>query len=726
MTIVQLELFDLLTANTAQLMGSTGFWASLARLTRERGGGARLLMVADNLEPQAVVDRFDAHAIPRHRLPTELRLYRMQYEEFLLNTLQVTRHMRLYLVVNTTLNEWGLVRLLGSYGIRARPLEGEGIPLPFIRGTVQWNKVIDEAGHHWGMVQSKVQQSGVIHARTLHSLFAQSFPVWGALDITTYTPADARKLLRRKDQSARYDEHSPTTETQQEAQEVRGTVAQMLSEIARIGAALHQVRLSVVAGGASERELEERLEMVRSAAGLDMEEYRVRAQAIGQMFSTSPPGIMEGQLLPSHGLALLAGSAMSYRRRTETAGIFLGVDRNQSPVIVDIFDRRNESYSTVVLGRPGSGKTFFMLLLLLRHLLRGVRLIIIDPQGNIDLSWLGSDLYAKAVLGTTESSINILDITHEEVAQQINSVMAMLSMLQVLDRENRLEVALMDQILMDIYTPLWGRVLPHQVPTLQAVQDRLTLYADDEAVGEDIRAVARQLSFALDQYTQGSRYTLFGQRTTVDFRLDHAVTVFDVSKLPQRGEKHDNLRAALLAILVGNINQSIRRKRSVEDDWTPMLLMVDEMGILMRDAVIASHISAEFKTARARHVGVVLIDQDLHSALGPADDSGLHHGVPMLANRANTFIFNQQSSEFGRIREHFPTLPEAIVQTLPNLGQGSCVAEIGKDLLFLDVIASPFELTALSSKPTDRERMRHLIQQVLAEAQALASQTSNP
>jgi hypothetical protein len=722
MTIVQLELFDLLTANTAQVMGATGFWANLSRLTREHGGGARLLMVADNLKPEEVVERFRRQAIPMTHLPIPLRMYRLQYENFLLNSLQVTRHMRLYLVVNTSLTEAGLARLLGSYGIRARVLEGEGVPLPFIRGTVEWTKVTDEQGYQWGMVQSKPQQGGVIHARTLHSLFAQSFPVWAALDIVTYTPAEARKLLRRKDESARY-ENSPATEAQQEAQEVRHTVAQMLSEIARIGASLHQVRLSVVAGGESERELDERLELVRSSAGLEMEEYRARAQGIRDLFDTTPAGTMTGALLPSHGLALLAGSAMSYRRRTETNGIFLGVDRNQSPVIVDIFDHRNESYSTVVLGRSGSGKTFFILLLMLRHLLRGVRLVIIDPQGNIDLSWLGTELYAKAVLGTTESSINILDITHEELAQQINSVMAMLAMLQVLDRENRLEVGLIDQILMDIYLPLWGRVLPHQVPTLRAVQERLAFSAEDPAVGEDIRAAARRLHFALDQYTGGSRYELFGQPTKVDFRLDHAVTVFDVSKLPQRGEKHDNLRAALLAILVGNINQSIRRKRRVENDWTPMLLLVDEMGILMRDAVIASHISAEFKTARARHVGVVLIDQDLHSALGPADETGLHHGVPMLANRANTFIFNQLSSEFTRIREQFPTLPEAIVQTLPNLGQGSCVAEIGKDLLFLDVIASPLEQTALSSKATDRDRMRRLIEQLIAEHRALASAT---
>jgi hypothetical protein len=93
----------------------------------------------------------------------------------------------------------------------------------------------------------------------------------------------------------------------------------------------------------------------------------------------------------------------------------------------------------------------------------------------------------------------------------------------------------------------------------------------------------------------------------------------------------------------------------------------------------------------------------------------LHHGIPAFANRANTFIFNQSSSELARIREHLPTLPEAMVQLLPTLGQGSCVAEIGKDLLLLDVVAGPFELMALSSKPADRARMQHIIQRLSTE-----------
>ena len=118
---------------------------------------------------------------------------------------------------------------------------------------------------------------------------------------------------------------------------------------------------------------------------------------------------------------------------------------------------------------------------MLRHLLMGVRLIILDPQGNIDFSWMG-EIYHKAIIGTSSASINILDIAHDEMANQISTVIAMLGMLGVVDQMDRLEVAIMDQVLIDIYQPLWGRVSGTQVPTLAAVQNRL----DDIKVDQEL------------------------------------------------------------------------------------------------------------------------------------------------------------------------------------------------------------------------------------------------
>jgi len=63
-------------------------------------------------------------------------------------------------------------------------------------------------------------------------------------------------------------------------------------------------------------------------------------------------------------------------------------------------------------------------------MLLGCRLVIIDPQGNIDLSFLGKDCHL-AHLGTKEASINILDITRDELSDQVASVKNTLKMLGV-------------------------------------------------------------------------------------------------------------------------------------------------------------------------------------------------------------------------------------------------------------------------------------------------------
>ena len=223
-----------------------------------------------------------------------------------------------------------------------------------------------------------------------------------------------------------------------------------------------------------------------------------------------------------------------------------------------------------------------------------------------------------------------------------------------------------------------------------------------------------RLFFALEQYTKGSRADLFGRPTTVDFHLDHAVTVYDVSRLPKSGQD-EKLRAALLSILVADVNQAIRNKRR-EGDQVPILFFVDEMGVLMRDPVIASHVSEEYKTARSRKVGMIVADQDLHSLLGPADEHGLHHGVPILANSATTLIFNQKASELGRVREHFPDLPENMILALPTMAQGSCICQLPNDLLQLSVIPSQFELAVLSSKLEDRQRAKNIMAQIMKEA----------
>jgi hypothetical protein len=347
---------------------------------------------------------------------------------------------------------------------------------------------------------------------------------------------------------------------------------------------------------------------------------------------------------------------------------------------------------------------------MLRHLLMGTRLVIIDPQGNVDLSFLGEDVAHKAVLGTSDATINLLDIAHQELGNQVEYVLAMLRMLGVHANQGW-ERAVLDTALMALYQPVW-KDGDRENPTLPDLHAKLESMAQEHET-QSVRETAGRLAFNLGPYVSGSRADLFGHGTNVDFSLEHPVNVFDVSRLPQQ-EMGGSLRAALLAILVANVNQAIRVRRR-QGDTAPILFFVDEMGILMRDPVIAAYISTEYKTARARLVGMIVADQDLHSLLGPADERGLHHGVPMLANAANTLIFHQKDSERERVETYFPALPSSIVEALPQLSRGTCVAQLPDDLLVVNVIPSRLDRVLLSSRLQDRERAGKIIEEMTQE-----------
>jgi len=559
------------------------------------------------------------------------------------------------------------------------------------------------------MLRSQAIQYGMIYPRSLHRLYQLDFPVWASLNVYTYADKEAQKLLRLKSATARYSPKR-TAEEAAEAGEIDNTIGRLRVEMNRVGGLLHTVRLYVAVGGKDQAELSNRLEIVRSAVPMEMGTATPTGEEIHKVFSVHPIIDEEAAPVTSPGVALLTGSALSYRRRTKTRGVLLGIDRNQAPVVMNIFDPANPSYNMTVLGQTGSGKTFAVLLLMLRHMQLGARLVIVDPQGNVDLSFLGENVCHKAVLGTSGAAINILDITQDEISAQVDSVCAMLTMLGAFPRGDALARALLDQVLLDIYKPIWGKNAP--APTLSAVEKRLKMQAASSDL-PSVRNTAISLAFALTPYTRGSYANLFNSPTTVDVSLSHPVTIYDVSRLPSQ-ELDANLRAALLAILVADVNQGIRRLRwnGVTD---PILFFVDEIGVLMRDAVIAGFVSKEYKTSRSRRVGMIVADQTLNSLLGPRDArSGLHHGGEILANSAFKLLFYQDSAERRNIQESFSGLPATLREAVFSFPRGVCLAQLPDDLLVTNVRPSTFERIVLSSQLADRERARRL-SQALAE-----------
>jgi hypothetical protein len=68
------------------------------------------------------------------------------------------------------------------------------------------------------------------------------------------------------------------------------------------------------------------------------------------------------------------------------------------------------------------------------------------------------------------------------------------------------------------------------------------------------------------------------------------------------------------------------------------------------------------------------------------------------------------------IQEHFPGLPSALVDALPALPRGPCLANFADgDLLMVNVVPSPLDRVVLSSRLQDRVLAKSLVKQIQKE-----------
>lgn len=98
-------------------------------------------------------------------------------------------------------------------------------------------------------------------------------------------------------------------------------------------------------------------------------------------------------------------------------GVFCAVNLTTwNPVLIDFYDRTILNNSNItVIGQAGTGKTFFVSLLTMRSALKGIRSVIIDPEGEYrKLTDALGGAHINLAPGSNES-INPFDIEEEDV-----------------------------------------------------------------------------------------------------------------------------------------------------------------------------------------------------------------------------------------------------------------------------------------------------------------------
>jgi len=363
---------------------------------------------------------------------------------------------------------------------------------------------------------------------------------------------------------------------------------------------------------------------------------------------------------------------------SDDQGIMYGINmHNGSLVIFDRFSMPN--YNSVVFAMAGAGKSYLIKLEVLRSLMMGTDIIVIDPENEYkELCDNSGGQYIAFGYGEG-SKINPFDLTlaEEQGENGLNTkILSLHKLLKVMLGEmDPIEESIMDRAMMDAYKMKGITPDPmtqdKEPPLIEDLYKSLIGMEDEKAKG---------LAARLEKYIKGSFAGIFNQKTTVN--LTNKFVVFGIRNL------EDALRPVAMQIILDYIWTVVKKTLKKR------ILVVDEAWYLMQHDDSAEFLRGIVKRGRKYYLGVTTITQDVDDFLGTA------YGKEIVTNSSIQILLKQHSAAIDQIGEVF-YLSDGEKQLLLSASKGEGIFFAGQNHVAIQIIASADEHNLITSNPED-------------------------
>lgn len=367
---------------------------------------------------------------------------------------------------------------------------------------------------------------------------------------------------------------------------------------------------------------------------------------------------------------------------TSNEGILYGLNRHNDSLI--IFDRFSlENANSVIFAKSGAGKSYAVKLEILRSLMFGTDVLIVDPENEYEaLSDTVGGTYIKVSLNSNER-INPFDLplpldTTEEVKPGDllrENIIALHGLLRLmLGGVTPAEEGILDQAMIDTYG-LKGITMETENPS----EMEPPTMSDLESVLSGMKG-AENLVQRIQKYTKGTFAGIFNQRTNVD--LKSGLIVFCIRDL------EDDLRSTATFIILNYIWNRVRSKLKKR------LLIVDEAWSMMQHEDSAKFLYGLAKRARKYYLGISTITQDVEDFVTSP------YGKPIITNSSMQLLLKQSPAAIEPLAKIF-NLTEGEKYMLLNSGVGQGLFFAGNKHVAIQIIASYGEDKIVTTNPTE-------------------------
>lgn len=363
---------------------------------------------------------------------------------------------------------------------------------------------------------------------------------------------------------------------------------------------------------------------------------------------------------------------------TSDQGIMYGVNRHNNSLV--IFDRFSlENANQVVFAKSGGGKSYATKLEIIRQLMMGVDILVIDPENEYQrlAEAFGGSFFNISL--TSPNHINPFDIPvipeGEEPAEVLRSHIVNLSGLVklMIGKVTPEEDALLDHALTEAYASreiVPGADFSHATPPL---------LSDLETVLRNLEG-GRGMAERLYKYTRGSFSGFINQTTNID--IQNRLIVFSIRDL------EEELRPVAMYVVLNFIWNIIRAKLKKR------ILIIDEAWIMMKNEDSATFLFGLVKRARKYFLGVSTITQDVEDFLRSP------YGRPIITNSSLQLLLKQAPATIDIVVKAF-SLTDAEKFLLLSAEVGTGLFFAGKRHVAIQIIPSFFENQIITTNPQE-------------------------
>lgn len=368
---------------------------------------------------------------------------------------------------------------------------------------------------------------------------------------------------------------------------------------------------------------------------------------------------------------------------TSDRGILYGINRHNASLI--LFDRFSlENYNSVVFAKSGSGKSYAVKLEILRSLMFGSDVIVIDPEREYEnlASATGGRTFNISL--SSEHHINPFDLPPVKEDEEPSDIL----------RSNIINLVGLFRIMLGGLTPEEDAIIDRAITETYALKDitgdadftgvEPPLLSDFENVLSGMEG-SESLVIRLSKYTHGTWSGFINQPTNID--INKQFIVFSVRDM------EDELKPVAMYIITHFIWNAVRH------ELKKRLLVIDEAWWMMKSEDTASFLYSVAKRGRKYYLGVATITQDVEDFLKSP------YGRPILTNSSMQLLLKQSPTTINVLKETFNLTDEEKFLLLES-GVGEGLFFAGLKHVAIKIVASYTEDQIITSDPSQLLQIR--------------------